>query len=1121
MSRDAASPESAEPAEGRPSARPRVWVGRGARCVEERLVERVSELLPRSAEVADRLARPIRIVVPSHSLRLHVAAVLVQRLGAVAGLSVSTLHGAALGVLERAGEPTELADALLPVWVHRFAREEPALRDALEGLVGGYDAVDAAVRDLLDAGLRGESEEPLLDALSAGGPAAPGAERVAALVRVAERTRQAFEERGLLHRSALLARAAELVAERGPELLPSRAVLVHGFADATGVMADWVAALQTSLDAEVWIDRPPEPLRPEERVAGDPFGESFRDRVIGLAGAEVVEFGEPGSPRLTFIEAPGQRAQWRAAAERVRSLIDGGARPERIAIVARRLEGHESAARVQLERAAVPFSGVGAAGPGGANRRRIQAFLSLLGEGDRTPADRWLDARGDLDPSQHADLRLALRASAAARLVDVASLEVKGDVALPVRTGLEAARDDASGDEASGDGGSAGDDGPAVRAPRRCVAAALVRGAVAAADRSRKALSRVRAAAQWREHVDAALHLLDQGLGWAADDALRCEVDSRIAALQASIPDHEPLTPEEWASILTSALDPVDREPLGGRGGGVSVLSVTEARARTFDHLVAVDVRRGAFPRPVREDPLLPDAWRIPLRAVLPDLPLKGTGVAEERHLFAQLLAASPDVTICWPSHDDEGRPLARSSLVERMARGIPDFEERVRSAPGLLSPPPDDAADLPRTALDWAIWRGLDGGHAGHASALEASWRERALWEPRASCTTPRAPDVAAARDAIVGELDRAPHDHMESPLGPFFGLVGSPSTEADPRRRSVSVTLLEAMAHCGWKTFVERLLRIESTPDPSASLPEVDARLIGSAVHAFLDDLAREALGSPLPDSLEEATHREPVAIAWPEAGELERRMRIAAARTLEREGMPSPGLQAILVARMGDFVESARALDSGASILASELAVEVPVDLPGGRSLRLSARVDRIERGPGAAFVLIDFKTGKPLSTVKSEDLQDRDLKRELRSGRWLQAALYAHALEGALGRYAFLKPGLDDRLRRFDASSLDPQIAALLAESVAQGIEALEAGAFVPRLHDPEAGREPDLCRRCEVAEACLRGDTAMRRRLEIWTAAIATPRGAGAGTPPALRAAAALERRRWRSPESSS
>ncbi|HHQ47551.1 MAG TPA: hypothetical protein ENK19_01530, partial [Acidobacteria bacterium] len=106
------------------------------------------------ARDAGELWPPLRIVVPSRSLRRHLLAVLTRELGALAGVVVQTHRALARQVLEAAGEtPPPGGAALQEVMVRRLASEREALREALGGLEDGYRVVAASVRDLLDAGL--------------------------------------------------------------------------------------------------------------------------------------------------------------------------------------------------------------------------------------------------------------------------------------------------------------------------------------------------------------------------------------------------------------------------------------------------------------------------------------------------------------------------------------------------------------------------------------------------------------------------------------------------------------------------------------------------------------------------------------------------------------------------------------------------------------------------------------------------------------------------------------------------------------------------------------------------------------------------------------------------------
>ena len=136
-----------------PIARRGLQVASGPRAVERRLIAAVEADLAEMRCDPRLLARPIRIVVPSRSLRLHVGSLLVAHRGrAVAGVSVRTLYGLAGEVVAQIGENPTPGDALLPALVRAAAREESVLRNRLDDLVDGYGVVEATVRDLLDAG---------------------------------------------------------------------------------------------------------------------------------------------------------------------------------------------------------------------------------------------------------------------------------------------------------------------------------------------------------------------------------------------------------------------------------------------------------------------------------------------------------------------------------------------------------------------------------------------------------------------------------------------------------------------------------------------------------------------------------------------------------------------------------------------------------------------------------------------------------------------------------------------------------------------------------------------------------------------------------------------------------
>ena len=67
---------------------------------------------------------------------------------------------------------------------------------------------------------------------------------------------------------------------------------------------------------------------------------------------------------------------------------------------------------------------------------------------------------------------------------------------------------------------------------------------------------------------------------------------------------------DDFFLLARRAFGDLGRSPLGGEGGGVQVLRVADARARSFEHLFVMGLNRDLFPRGISEDPLLPDSVR-------------------------------------------------------------------------------------------------------------------------------------------------------------------------------------------------------------------------------------------------------------------------------------------------------------------------------------------------------------------------------------------------------------------------------------------------------------------------------------------------------------------------------
>jgi hypothetical protein len=1156
----------------------------GARAAEAALLTDLRRLLTAGdpQERLQFLRRPVRILVPSRSLRDHLAARLVQELGhATAGVVFHTLRGLALEILDRAGAKVPKGAGLFDVLVQRMAREEAALRADLDDLVDGYRAVSGTVRDLLDADLtHGGVADAADEALAADGPKlAPhsSVERARALIRVADNVGQAQKLLDIGRTTDLVRAAREVLLEHpDPQAaLPARAVRVVGFADATGLALDLLATLLSTHSTRLYLDLPPDPGAESLEILEAAFPQVLRERLELVAGAtETAEQPPVAESQLECFEAPGSEAEALEAVRRVRALLDSGQKPEGIALVARDLGPYRRCLPYHLEGRGIPFYAPTLRTAPDASGRLAQALLEVLRRRGETPVDRWLEAldlsslipaTDPVEPGNTAagavemELRLALHSLGAGRLSQVAELQPErllrrrtdGSLGLPLpmvqelggREGNAAGEDD--GDEES--------EGSAPKARRRWLAGTLLEAAV---DSARRLLARLES---WPEdasaerHFEALLELLARDLGHAVDEpaesaegglpapglpapglaapglaapglaapGLRVAADLRRSREQ--IPGILDLSRAEMLLLTEQALVDTGLWGLPGRGGGVRVLDVTDARSLTFDHLFLLGLNRDLFPRAVREDPLLPDDLRRLLRRVLPDTPIKSRGHDEERYLFAQLVSASPRVTLAWQSVDDDGKPRAPSPLLARLRWGRSALPEPHR-ARTLFDPPAADRSELRRPAREQAVLAGLYGERKDLAALLPLAAAD-ALRATAAISEFPESPETESPETespktaeiavrwarALADGLDEIEPGLPEPPPGPFFGFLGAAPSTGDPRNRELWITHLERFAGCPWQTFLQRLLGVEPIPDPWTALPEINSLLVGQLVHGVLEAIVEDSTGRDsappprtAPRDLSEVLTRAPAEIPWPEEEELERLILERARELLLEEGIGLPGFAYPLARRSRPFLEAARQRlwpEGGPPLRAWGAELVGSVDLPkvpeeaakgtsGGRRLRF--RADLVARRPVAdsddAYPwLVDFKTGRPPSEAQRPETRARHFRRGVAQGRLLQAVAYALAGgcrsgAGAVGSYLFLRPQLAEDHREVTVEAGGGDLGPVFLSAAGTALAGWDAGTFFPRLVDPSTLQEPPRCKWCTVSEACLRGDSGSRRRL---------------------------------------
>jgi hypothetical protein len=80
---------------------------------------------------------------------------------------------------------------------------------------------------------------------------------------------------------------------------------------------------------------------------------------------------------------------------------------------------------------------------------------------------------------------------------------------------------------------------------------------------------------------------------------------------------------------------------------------------------------------------------------------------------------------------------------------------------------------------------------------------------------------------------------------------------------------------------------------------------------------------------------------------------------------------------------------------------------------------------------------------------------------------------------------LRPKLDPEAAAYEVRADAEEFALAFDSALVAVSNAWDAGAFFPRLLENDLQRENPECERCELAAACLRGDTGSSRRFARW------------------------------------
>lgn len=809
------------------------------------------------------------------------------------------------------------------------------------------------------------------------------------------------------------------------ERLPEPDCLARGLfeADPAGDVATSAIAASAAAPA---AEGAPSKSRPRKRSAIDFLQQSLFDELP----PEVLA-PPPLRGSVRVIVAPDAQREVEEVAARVRTLVDAGAAPHRIAVVAREARPQLPMAAAALRRLALPVTARERTGLG--EVPVVRAVLALLD----VAAGGWT-RHGLVELADQPYLGVELDAG----VVDTVGFRTPlaglaaWDEALErlLAEALEREKKEAAGE-------------PDENGHRRPVPPSW---RVERTQRQLKALrERVDALGEPRPLKDwlAWLRTLLEEDAWGLErrvyqapsertDIIRLDLAGLKAvgtiaaewsdALERWGDGTEPLDVGAFAARLREELD-ADVALWTGTRRGVQVLEGLAAAYRGFEHVFVVGMEAGRFPRAPGRSPLLDTVEREAL--IEARLPLDGRAAWEqrERELFRSVVAGARSLTVSHARLDAAGREVAPSSFVEALG----------------------DVADLNPDEI------------------------------PVARVVTPGLPLCAPERLADAEAAARSERRRQAGVACVENGSIEDPAliawlAERFGDERVWSPTQLESFAKCPWAYFSGRVLRLEKREDPDTEMdPAVRGGILHDALHRFYDAAVLHRGGEPVLLREEDRGWAEPVLEA-----SLDRAL--AAAGDEEWLGLPAlrrarrEDLRRLLRRYLEFEIEHADDLhnprtNAGGTLRTGvaehEKAIDGIVLERDGVRFRFRGFIDRVEVGiderlagdPKRYVAAVDYKSSKASTPGAGKAAAWKD-------GVVLQVPLYAYALsrmgEGAqVARveYRSLRP--PDIVHSLELVTIDKKSGELVQQpdAAAKLDAALDAAAAYVR--DMREGRFP--------------------------------------------------------------
>jgi len=579
--------------------------------------------------------------------------------------------------------------------------------------------------------------------------------------------------------------------------------------------------------------------------------------------------------------------------------------------------------------------------------------------------------------------------------------------------------------------------------------------------------------AAWPEWSARLRVALDRFVGEERDRAAVLEVLHDVAGLgsaRASSGDLE--------SVLHARFE-WERVPLPPVSGGAVHVGALDAMAGLTFRVVAIPgLVEGGFPGVPRPDPFLLDAEREALtRPPTPPVP-----EPVQRGQLSLFDAAPPPAGVLATTQDrvrQARRDFHRavSQATEHLILSYPRADPRsgrermpslffVAAASTLFGRPLSVAEIQARVAED-------DEDALSPEDALDAGERDRA----RVKQGGRAAAQAVAGGSRFFRQSRLATLARWSKQLTPYDGLVafsprdGEGALEAarvlerlNPERPGLvlSATRLATWAQCGFRYLLQHVLRLEArdVPEERKRLEPLERgnlfhhvaelflreRREAGQLHVTNDEASRERLLELSDEALADLVEGSPPRFTslW----EREKaRFRTMALAWLQREALASGK-------RTPAHFEVGFGLPAPEHNLEAWREEPVEIGLGAGRSIRISGRIDRIDRNRDGTLVLRDYKTGRA---------PWRDDGGFLKGGRQLQMPFYVLAARelfpGAQISEAFLDYVDGGRRVAFDPAAVEGEDFRSLLRGL---VESIATGLFV---------QEPAACDFCDFTEVC--------------------------------------------------